>query len=234
MGFISGKMFIGDDHFGKPHVFIRKIYKSIVDGIKKEPKTHYIITGNPGIVKSLFGMYLFHILVKEKKAVEYNDSDMHFFNERDPKFLILDLPSYKSVKFSITDSSPCHIILFSPGKDKDVQKRFRPIIKPGSTFDICKLNMQVWNENELMEAAEHLKLDKASVSKRFQLFGGIPLYCFYGCMLTEQDLSQEVAKLTLSQITTIDKDINLGHRIFHRFCTAAMMTRWKWLSVMSV
>ena len=36
-------------------------------------------------------------------------------------------------------------------------------------------------------------------------------------MLTEQELSEEVATLTLSQITTIDKDINLSHRIFHRF-----------------
>ena len=188
MGFISGKMFVGDDHFSKQHVFIRKIYKSIVDRIKKDLKTHYTISGNPGIGKSFFGMYLFHILVKEKKAVEYNNGNMHFFNERDPKFLILDLPSYKSLQFSITDSSPCHIVLFSPGMDKNVHKRFRPSYTPGIKFHLCNLNMPVWNENELMEAAELLKLDKDSVSKRFQLFGGIPLHCFYEDVLPEHDL----------------------------------------------
>ena len=64
--------------------------------IKKQQ--HYFITDNPGIGKSFFRMH-FHIFVKQEKAVEYDDGEVHLFNQRDPKFCKLHFAS-DSVPFS--------------------------------------------------------------------------------------------------------------------------------------
>ena len=56
------------------------------------------------------------------------------------------------------------------------------------------------------------------IMERCQLVGGITWYCFGGWILTEDELSLEIATLPLSQLPTVDKDINLSPRIFHRYC----------------
>ena len=56
------------------------------------------------------------------------------------------------------------------------------------------------------------------IMERCQLVGGITWYCFGGLILTEDELSLEIATLPLSQLPTVDKDINLSPRIFHRYC----------------
>ena len=48
-------------------------------------------------------------------AVEYNNGMVHFFNQRHPKFLILDIMNCDLVQIEFNTSSPTRITLFSPG-----------------------------------------------------------------------------------------------------------------------
>ena len=178
VGSVSGDIFSADPPL-KYRVFIRKAYQIIIQNSRSSKITFFII-GNPGTGKTFFEIYLFHILVEEGRAVEYNNDDVHLFNQHCPDVCIYDFMSYDSVKMKFA-SSPINIVLFSPGKSRAVTKKFRPLPTPKHAIGKCELNMLIWKETELKEAAVLLGFPVKEVDeimKRYELFGGIAWCCF--------------------------------------------------------
>lgn len=63
-------------------LLIRKAYLDISERVLKENDTSFIVTGNPGIGKSFFGIYLIHLLLKKNESFYYQmmENIVFFYN----------------------------------------------------------------------------------------------------------------------------------------------------------
>ncbi len=72
-------------------------------------------------IQELEKPYLLHHFIQEGKGVKYSDGiKCYISGQSSENYYILDLPTVQELKISI--SSPIHIVIFSPGKEKIIRK----------------------------------------------------------------------------------------------------------------
>lgn len=181
----NGTFFIGHRKMGSK-LFSRSCYKDlskiIIDGAINGSMDNIVVTGTPGIGKSVFGYYLLYLLRQNGKTVvfEQNDKWYRFSDEgvvegrfetfsdagflNDPAGWYLSDPEGKP-REGFTGIA---VVLVSPGKD-----RTNEFLKQD---DACLLFMPVWSEDELLECRRIIFPGARSVNdvrKAFEKVGGV-------------------------------------------------------------
>ncbi|CAN0454092.1 unnamed protein product, partial [Ectocarpus sp. 8 AP-2014] len=181
----NGTVFIGHREMGSK-LSIRSCYKDlskiIIDGAINDSMDNIVVTGTPGIGKSVFGYYLLYLLRLEGKTVVFEQkekwyrfsdegvvqgrfetfSDAGFLN--DPAGWYLSDPEGKP-REGFTGIT---VVLVSPEKDKTNE-----FLKQDTA---CLLFMPVWSEDELLEYRRIFSPDARSVNdvrKAFEKVGGV-------------------------------------------------------------
>lgn len=181
----NGTFFIGHRKMGSK-LFIRSCYKDlskiIIDGASNGSMDNIVVTGTPGIGKSVFGYYLLYLLRQDGKTVVFEQkdkwyrfsdegvvegrfetfSDAGFLN--DPAGWYLSDPEGKP-REGFTGIT---VVLVSPGKDKTNE-----FLKQD---EACLLFMPVWSEDELLECRRIIFPGARSVNdvrKAFEKVGGV-------------------------------------------------------------
>ncbi|CAN0400345.1 unnamed protein product [Pylaiella littoralis] len=181
----NGTVFIGHRKMGSK-LSIRSCYKDlskiIIDGAINGSMDNIVVTGTPGIGKSVFGYYLLYLLRLEGKTVvleqkekwyRFSDegvvqgrfetfSDAGFLN--DPAGWYLSDPEGKP-REGFTGIT---VVLVSPRKDKTNE-----FLKQDSA---CLLVMPVWSEDELLECRRMIFPHARSVDDvrtAFEKVGGV-------------------------------------------------------------
>ena len=169
------------------HLYIRESYEKIASSIISVSKiSKFIITGTPGIGKSLFMIYLLWKLVKEGKRVLfiYHPNNI-YYDGNGGVFELADIPSVIDHKFwnadlwclfdakgkneanlSALPYPNCNFVLStSPRREmvNDFQKPPTPQI----------FYMPIWNQTEL-ETIAPVFPDVVNWEERFRILGGIP------------------------------------------------------------
>ncbi|CAM9895128.1 unnamed protein product, partial [Ectocarpus sp. 4 AP-2014] len=167
-------------------LFIRSCYKDlskiIIDGPINGSTNNIVVTGTPGIGKSVFGYYLLYLLrrdgktvVFEQKGKWYRFSDEGVVQGRFETFSdagFLDDPA--GWYLSDPEGKPREgftgvtVVLVLPGNDKTNQ-----FLKQD---DACLLIMPVWSEDELLECRRIIFPHVRSVNdvkKAFEKVGGV-------------------------------------------------------------
>ncbi|CAM9928509.1 unnamed protein product [Ectocarpus sp. 4 AP-2014] len=181
----NGTAFIGHREMGSK-LFIRSCYKDlwkiIIDGAINGSMGNIVVTGTPGIGKSVFGYYLLYLLRLEGKTVVFEQKDKWYrfsdvgvlqgrfetFSDAgcmdDPAIWYLSDPEGKPHE----GFTGITVVLVSPGKDKTNE-----FLKQDTA---CRLFMPVWSEDELLECRRIIFPDARSVNdvrKAFIKVGGV-------------------------------------------------------------
>lgn len=181
----NGTFFIGHRKMGSK-LFIRScckdLSKKIIDGAINGSMDNIVVTGTPGIGKTVFGYYLWYLLRQDGKTVVFEQkdkwyrfsdegvvegrletfSDAGFLN--DPAGWYLSDPEGKPRK----GFTGITVVLVSPGKDKTNE-----LLKQD---EACLLFMPVWSEEELLDCRRIIFPDARSVNdvrKAFEKVGGV-------------------------------------------------------------
>jgi len=177
----EGVYFLGDKEQGTV-IYIRECYKHLANIVLNEKIHRCRITGNPGIGKTFFGLYLLHLLSKQKKTIVYHQACQYpiLFNKQHT-FCSDNISDFKEYLdntdvWYIVDGQPplkVHaktILLCSPQKQH--YKEFDKMV--GTTIRF----MPVWSWNEVNECRIGMfnHLEEAKVEDLYSRWGGIPRF----------------------------------------------------------
>ena len=192
-----------------------------------------IITGTPGIEKSLFSIYvLFRALNSGRDVLFTNqlfDVTIFFDQKRGKAFSI----KAHNAAQEFMDRNTLYLYdagtrlppyyHFNPGRlivfSSPAKENYADILKGNSIL----LYMPTWTCDELEIVTVKLRLDKQSVTDLYSMFGGIPRYVL---CTSETRNKQQLRELntTCEQITSPDVLMSLGshltkdsHKILHLF-----------------
>ncbi|KAG1713154.1 hypothetical protein DVH05_000877 [Phytophthora capsici] len=207
LGELLSLPFANDYDLG-PNYYIRECYAeyyTLVMGMLGDNKKCVIVTGTPGIGKSIFYAYFFQRLEKEKKgkstwiiAAAYRgcvleavigykdgaDDGEEIFSVEEITDCIRTAQKEKKGVILLSDGPPTRtlgwtqMVVFTNPNDS-----WMKIVRK----DNCTLYMPLWTLAELQEAAEMLVLQGRDgscipdevIEKRFYTFGGVARECFY-------------------------------------------------------
>ncbi|CAN0449686.1 unnamed protein product, partial [Pylaiella littoralis] len=182
---VSGTFFLGDSSYGSK-LFIRPCYRELSEllllGASSDTMRNIVVTGTPGIGKSVFGFYLLYLLRRQGKTVVY-DSKGDWYRFSDEGVAKGELSDFKKKRYldndednwclSDPESRPYEgftgttVVLVSP---KAV--RVHEFMKQEGS---CRCFMPVWSLDELFECQRAVfpHVPKTDVRKRFGKVGGV-------------------------------------------------------------
>ncbi|CAG8701888.1 2263_t:CDS:1, partial [Funneliformis caledonium] len=221
----EGVYFLGDKEHGAI-LYIRKCYIHLAKIILNEKIHRCRITGNPGIGKTFFGLYLLHLLSKQKKTIVYHQACQYpiLFNKQHTfcSDNIADFKEYldNTDVWYIVDGQPplkVHaktILLCSPQKQH--YKEFDKMV--GTTIRF----MPVWSWNEVNECRIGMfnHLEEAKVEDLYSRWGGIPRFILEKSLDSSQQnhLEDAISKSNwklFEFVGEIDHANDVSHRIIH-------------------
>jgi hypothetical protein len=172
-----------------PHgLFIREEFKTVLqiiaDKLKEETSTRKVLVlGSPGIGKSVFGMLMFILAVKERKNVALKILDMpyfYFFTWKSNGYEISRIPTFGVDYEGFLDGQSCGQLnlfncirpayLFASPRDAN----YNQFVK----LHCLTVYMNAWSYDECMTFADTIKRDKEECRLRFNLLGGKPRFIF--------------------------------------------------------
>jgi hypothetical protein len=192
-------------------------FNAIMERLKIKGNTRLIITGSPGIGKSLFFLYFGEKLKNEKLAQYLIMATMAF----DDKLLVWDVVAntwsrmdWVNVKERFDGEKNAWLLVDGPDKGDAFYKRFlqygktvwflspnKKIIRPLLSKNKARIYyMPVWSFQELMVCNQLLyKIEEKNLLDRYRLFGGIPREIFDANQAEARGAVEEA--LQVSQIT---------------------------------
>ena len=202
-------------------LYVRQSYKDL----HKLISTHYaennvIITGTPGVGKSLFALYELYIAIKGGKTVVFHYQPTHttsvfdnrkiafisdavepYLKEQDTVYLhdagTKLLAQYRSYRGRI-------LVFSSPERTNyaEVQKKSGTIM----------LYMPTWSWSEICLVIPKTKINQAMTQEMFDKFGGVPRYIFIEPLIARTQMNQMLDDMVTSEIVSPDFLLSLGHR----------------------
>ena len=172
-------------------VYIRAVYEEFYDLVRQRRKV--VVIGNPGIGKSLFGIYLLHRMIKEGVPVVYFRSPYFYYFDRNGTPALESGLGILQGKGAIYDAlyteNACYIHdCCTKGKVLHDEPHARLIVLSSPTednyADVVKDNsharfiMPPWSMQEVQVLCAFLGANKDKVREKFLNFGGIPRYIF--------------------------------------------------------
>jgi len=216
--------------FGSAFI-IRECYKDLWKLITEDKKYNgWIVTGNPGIGKSMFGFFLLIYLAKQRKTVIYEHFSMKHQYKFQPDGDVFNGEFEKELQDSETwyimdttipktlDIMAKKVFISSP--DDDAMKQFR---KQSDTAS--ELIMPPWTKEEIMDSHRNIysHISEDMVNKQYDLWGGIPRYVFDPEKWTENELLLEINRLSSGTRANIVNDgkfsCETSHKIYHIYTT---------------
>jgi hypothetical protein len=226
-------------------LYIRECYTQIASTMLTESESKlrqkFIITGTPGIGKSIFLFYLVFRLVRERKRVLliYNPDKVYFDPQGQGVSKIVSLPDSDDLEFwndslwclfdarGVTSSDlhqipydRCRFVLSTSPK-RDLVNDFKKSMNPRIFY------MPIWTEDEL-EAIESSSNVVADWRERFKHMGGVPRYIFDSDEDVHRMLDQACAQCSLDDCIKMvgfdsvisDHCKSVIHRLVHITSTA--------------
>ncbi|RIB25685.1 hypothetical protein C2G38_2138650 [Gigaspora rosea] len=225
--------FLGKNNFGSK-IFIRKAYKELWEIIAtKHPERDFLITGNPGIGKTFFILFLLYILVGMGKTVIVQrfadpETGYKFSNgtvECTPiRSMRTDLDNpqvYYLLDTMIPRIDPCNarkIVVSSPNRD-----RYKEYEKEGL---VDTRIMPTWDLEELeaLHQSIYLNTNFNRLRELYALWGGIPRYVVEKAeIVSSQNLLEKALDTAdfekiIQSIGNIESDKDVSHRLIHITC----------------
>ncbi|OWY91922.1 Crinkler (CRN), partial [Phytophthora megakarya] len=195
-------------------LYVRSSYKSIANQalLKVDPirRKYAVVTGTPGIGKSVFVYYVMWRLIKDKKRVLFFASDGNFYFDGTTMFTYEALPSKSNLQFWSTDlwclvdsvdptSIPglpylgCSILLASSPR-RDCIGEFKKLVPTPDVF-----YMPLWTKEEVAEIAPMYPSAADVWQNRFECLGGVP-------RLVLQDIRKDPQELLTNACTSCSLD----------------------------
>ena len=223
----------------------KKLYSLIVDSFKDKD---VVVTGTPGIGKTLFLVYFLMRYMRENDdftvlLCKHSSETYVYFDNRndgpvelqrltsDLKRLLVNGDLLLLVDAaSVYRTGNCRVIVAtSPNISnyEDILKDCNPVL----------LHMPVWSSEELLKARESISsyeaLTEAVVKERFELWGGIarlvfePNYQKYTekCKLLEKHISRVTPKTLFKDFSRVDTGKE-SHLIFHQHLVGGSFTNY--------
>jgi hypothetical protein len=170
-------------------LFIRQEHVDVANIIEKklasdESIDRVLVVGSPGIGKSVFGVLLFLLAIKEKKDVAYHPMNLgftYYFTWNGTEYAISDLPNVDRLYegyFDGNDSGDAldytlfhRVYLFSSPRSTNYNEFYK---------ECCfKVYLNPWSKQECEKFAKAIKLDDEDEwMRRFNLVGGKPRFLF--------------------------------------------------------
>jgi hypothetical protein len=219
-------------------LLIRESYQRIYELIETGKSNHVILTGTPGIGKSLFLYWMIYKRVKEQKRtvidnsaiIYYCDEHGNWFQTSNKK-LFLTLPDFftSDLVYLVDAGAPrgdyledivefgesCFVLSLAPGST--IASRFMNRT-PSQLFVL-----PIWTEKELESIQTFFPKMTHLWKERYNVFGGVPRYVFE--ILDEVDSPEKIIKNACSacsldectsavSISLSDRNLNV-HRLIH-------------------
>jgi len=180
---VNGTFFLGEESLGYK-LFIRPCYRKLSERILNDfyKRSHLVVTGTPGIGKSVFGLYLMYLLRCEGKTVVFErKSDWYRFN--DEGVIKGDVASFRQAGF-LDDESSWYLSDPDAKPQELLSLRTVVLVSPNyeRTKEFMKLSglaqqifMPVWKVDELLDCQCAVFPDVPSdvVKQRFAEVGGV-------------------------------------------------------------
>jgi hypothetical protein len=184
------------------NLFIRQEYLDVAEIIKVTSASDLsirkiLVLGSPGIGKSVFGVLLFFLAMKERKDVAYNPINLDFtyyFTWNGTKYDISNFPHPGKIYEGYFDGKECgdalrvgcfrYAYLFSRPRSSN----YNDFVK-----EKCfKIYMNPWSKQKCEKFAENMNIeDDDEWLRRFNLVGGKPRFLFSSSIKFEE-LAQRV------------------------------------------
>jgi hypothetical protein len=183
-------------------LFIRQEYLNVAEIIKATLASdlsirRILVLGSPGIGKSVFGVLLFLLAIKERKDVAYHPNHFavtYYFTWNGAEYDISNFPHPGKIYDGYFDGKECgdalrfdcfrHVYLFSSPRSTN----YNDFVK-----EKCfKIYMNPWSKEECEKFAENISFDDEDEwLRRFNLVGGKPRFLFSSSIKFE-DLAERV------------------------------------------
>ena len=211
------------------------IYELIHDGYKKKSSVDFVVTGSPGIGKSVFSFYFMWRCMKDdnfagfywepEKRFVLHYSPLHGIgtvnmSTRRVKHKIPHLVDFQEITSPSYLSSSCRVVFSSPNPD-----RFKEILKG----DHAKGFIQPpWVLREILDAHTRISRYRENVHinvvrSQFNIYGGIPRYvlaqAYKGDSIMSAALSRKAAEIinVLMNLALLMKDDKVSYIILHLY-----------------
>ena len=200
-------------------MLVLKCYVDLEKLIMDEDVSKFGVSGNPGIGKTYFGIYLINT-VKRGGNVIYDRGNPHFINlntisplDGQPpdvvELYILDA-HVKGMDMNRHYKASKNVYLYSPASyNKDWN-----LYQKSTAY-----NMPVWDKNECSIFAQKENVKKEDWINRYDWFGGIPRYIFDVNDSMLRELNRNISKAIRTanpQRLVSEVDLNESHLLLHR------------------
>ncbi|CAG8471320.1 10019_t:CDS:2, partial [Paraglomus brasilianum] len=211
-------------------IVIRKCYRHFEKFIMEDNKyRRYLITGNPGIGKTLFGLYMFVLLLQKGHSVIFDSLEYTIFVKNKCEEFTFELIK-SNIDFLARMEQPgvwCIIDGKQPrvSHDKNVGKTIMvssPRIEYIKNFQksvyCIKFYMPVWTfaELEMCRESAFSDLSKDVLQEIFDICGGIPRTVFYQSSNFVKSKITEVINKTDHKILNFMGDLVSGNEFSHQ------------------
>ncbi|CAG8543050.1 4893_t:CDS:2 [Ambispora gerdemannii] len=224
--------FLGSSNLGSK-IFVRKAYKELWEIISiQHPGHDFLITGNPGIGKTFFNLFLLYILVGIGKTVVFQtDQETRY------KFsngAVVELTTIQHLRVVLNDPQVYYLLDTMEPQIKLCNARKIVVSSPNreryKEYEKGKLVdtriMPTWDleELEILQSIIHLNTDFIKLRELYSLWGGIPRYVVEKAEMESSQRLLEVALATadfdkiIQSIGNIDSKKDVSHRLIHITC----------------
>ena len=198
------------------HLYVRECYGNLF----RLCGEHDIvgITGNPGIGKTVFGIYLIFKLIMAKKTLVYQRGNFLYWISGE---IFHEVNSVTSVDCYILDALNSQEMLSPHVTAKQTVFIYSPASK-SKHWELNKgriLHMPIWKRTEIDILNGQHKLEKENLDERFTIFGGIPRHVFAsddGVLGEIRRMKHSINSPDILSLSNLD-DIKISHLIFHRY-----------------
>ncbi|CAM9615718.1 unnamed protein product [Pylaiella littoralis] len=239
LALVDGTFFLGEESLGCK-LFIRPSYKKlselILDGGSEGTLPQFVVTGTPGIGKSVFGLYLLSLLRCRGKTVVFERKSF-WFRFSDEGVDEGDYSSFKNAGY-LHDENTWY--LSDPEEKPEELLRLATVVMVSPTYERTKeflklrdseqVFMPVWELDELFECREAVfpHVPRADVAEYFRVVGGVPRAVFNDkkFVLAKRGLEYTADKVHTGQLPWVDffskwqhhfQPDEIGDELFHIF-----------------
>ena len=225
----SGKLVAAPEYifrteFENDGLFIRQEYVNVVNIIAEKlacdnPSRRVLVLGSPGIGKSVFGVLLFLLAIKEKKDVAYHPMDLgftYYFTWKGTEYAFSDFPHPERRYEGYFDGNDC-----GDARENALFHRVYLFSSPRSTNynefvkQRCfKVYLNSWSKQECEMYAKMINFEEDEWLRRFNLVGGKPRFVFSSSQ-TYDNLVKEVDDAVPRNVNDLRDQVKLfGGKVY--------------------
>jgi hypothetical protein len=190
---------------GTQSILIRKCYIELLKIVLQNASTKAVISGTPGIGKTLFLIYCSYILAMDMKKTIYlaiKGAENHFlitpFGYRRCKIDSSERPKVYEICYLLDSLEPfivdCELTVLTVSPRMHQANEFKKLA--------LKYYMPLWDWNEIMELVHRCKvtIDEKELKQRFDILNGVPRRLFETQYSPEEMVNQAISQSDIESL----------------------------------